>query len=253
MEFRVIIPARFHSTRFPGKLLKNIAGKSMLQHVYEHSVASGAESVVIATGDQNIAETAEKFGATVCLTQEDHSSGIERLSEAVTALDYDEKEIVVCVQGDKPLISPQVIRSLAEDLVMHDNVKVASICDVIDNPKDLFDPNIIKVVMNWRNYALYFTRAPIPWEVDNFQDRENIKLSGNHYRHLGLYAFRVGFLKDYMEWSPSNLETLESLEQLRILWNGGRIHMRISKDKLPPSVNTEEDLLKVLELIKSKK
>lgn len=245
MEFRVIIPARYSSTRLPGKVLLDIKGKPMLQHVYEKAVASGAESVVIATDDKRVAEAAEKFGAPVCMTASDHQTGTERISEAVAALDYSGDDIVVCTQGDVPLIPPECIRMVAEDLEEHTNVKVASLCDEIEDVNELFDPNIVKVVMNRRNYAMYFTRAAVPWELDNFQQKEKAKLSGHHYRHVGLYAYRVSFLEDYMNWAACPLETLESLEQLRVLWNGGRIHMRIWKKKLPPGVDTSEDLEKV--------
>lgn len=250
MEFHVIIPARYESKRLPKKLLLDIAGKPMLQHVYENSVASGAESVVIATDDERISEVAEKFGAKVCMTSSDHQSGTERLSEAVDAMDYDEDEIVVCVQGDEPLLPADMIRMLAQDLDTHDNVKVTSICEPIKNPDELFDPNAVKVVLNRRNYAMYFSRAPIPWEINSFENRNNIQMTGNHFRHVGIYAYRVDFLKDYMEWSTSPLESLESLEQLRILWNGGRIHMTISKKEIPQGVDTKEDLERVRALLK---
>lgn len=242
MEFRVIIPARYASTRLPGKVLIEIAGKPMLQYVYENSIASGAESVVIATDDKRVADVAERFGAKICMTSSEHQSGTERLSEAVDALDYDKDEIVVCVQGDEPLLPPKIIRTLAEDLESHDNVKVTSVCEPIQDPDELFNPHVVKVVMNRRNYAMYFSRAPIPWEFATFENRKKIALEGNHYRHLGVYAYRVSFLTDYMEWSSSPLENMESLEQLRILWHGGRIHMAISHKKTPPGVDTKEDL-----------
>lgn len=159
MEFRVIIPARFSSTRLPGKMLVDIAGKPMVQHVYERAVNSGAESVVIATDDERVAKAAEKFGAPVCMTASDHQSGTERLSEAVTALEYDPDEIVVCVQGDEPLLSAEYIRMVAEDLAEHDNVKITSLCDPIDEYEELMDPNVVKVVLNHRNYAMFFFHA----------------------------------------------------------------------------------------------
>ncbi len=252
MEFRVIIPARYASTRLPGKALVDIAGKPMVQHVYEKAMESGAEQVSIATDDKRIADVAESFGAQVCITTPEHQSGTERLAEAVAALECDEDEIVVNVQGDEPLISPGAIRQVAEDLAEHDNVKVASMCEAIVDVEELFDPNVVKVVLNRRNYAMYFSRAPVPWERATFHDKENIKLESNHFRHIGLYAYRVNFLWDYLEWAACSLETMESLEQLRILWNGGRIHMCISKVKFPPGVDTEEDLERVRALIQKK-
>lgn len=245
MEFRVIIPVRYNSTRLPGKALADIAGKPMVQHVYERALDSGAVDVIIATDDKRIAEVAEGFGAIVCMTSTDHQSGSERLAEAVVALGLEDHEIVVCLQGDEPLIAPGVIRQLADDLDEHDNVKVATVCEPITELEDLFNPNVTKVVMNRRNYALYFSRAPIPWGRDNFNDKQSIVLEGNYFRHVGLYAYRVGFLQEYMEWDACAPEAMESLEQLRILWQGCRIHMVVTKKNLPLGVDTEEDLERV--------
>lgn len=245
MEFRVIIPARYASTRLPGKVLIDIGGKTMLQRVYERAVESGADSVVIATDDAKISKAARSFGAKVCMTSAEHQNGTERVAEAALAMDYSPEEIVVNVQGDQPFILPQAIRQVAEDLDKHDNVKVNSICERITDGKDLFDPSIIKVVLNWRNYAMYFSRAPIPWDIDSFKEAKKVAATEFHYRHVGLYGFRVSFLQEYIEWSASPLEKMESLEQLRILWNGVRMHMVITKDRIPPEVNTPEDLKKV--------
>lgn len=254
MEFRVIIPARYESERLPGKPLLDIVGKPMIQHVYERAVDSGADSVVIATGDTRIAEAAEAFGAPFVLTGAEHKTGTDRIAEACNALEYEKDEIVVCLQCDEPLIPSDVIRQLAEDLEEHDNVKVASICEPLESPDELFNPNIVKVVLNHRNYAIYFSRAPIPWERGVFdnKDTENIQLD-SHFRHVGLYGYRVGFLMNYIEWSDAPVENIERLEQLRILWHGGRIHMVVSKKRMPVGVDTEEDLARVREQLASKK
>lgn len=251
MEFRVVIPARYDSERLPGKALLEIAGKPMIQHVYERAVDSGADSVVIATDDSRIAEAAKKFGAKVCMTSDEHTTGTDRIAEACTALDYDEDEIVVCVQCDEPQIPPEAIRQLAADLEEHDNVKCASICEPFETADELFNPNVVKVVLNHRNYAIYFSRAPIPWErgVFDTKDLDNVNLE-SHYRHVGLYAYRVGFLEDYIEWSDAPIENVERLEQLRILWHGGRIHMVVSKKRMPVGVDTEEDLKRVRDQLK---
>ena len=250
MEFRVIIPVRFESTRLPGKPLVDIAGKPMIQHVYERAKDSGAESVVIATDSDKVAEAAKAFGAEVCMTLPEHQSGTERLSEAVEALEYEDDDLIINVQGDEPLISPDTINKVACDLHEHETVKMTSICEPIETVEDLMNPSIVKVVLNRRNFAMYFSRSPIPWQRALGAD-EQADLTENYYRHVGLYGYRVSMLKDYVNWAESPYEALESLEQLRVLWNGFRIHMCVSDTKLPPDVNTPEDLEKVREIIKN--
>lgn len=250
MEFRVVIPVRYNSSRLPGKALADIAGKPMIQHVYECAVKSGAEDVVIATDDKQISKVVENFGATVCMTSSDHQSGTERIAEAVVSLGLEDDEIVICLQADEPLITPDVIRRLAQDLEEHDNVKVASLCTPITDVEELFNPNTTKVVLNRRNYALYFSHAPIPWDRSTFGNKESVKLNGSHFRHVGIYAYRVGFLEEYLSWDRCYTERLEALEQLRILWHGGRIHMVVTKEKCLLGVDTEEDLQRVREYFK---
>ncbi|MFV9989256.1 MAG: 3-deoxy-manno-octulosonate cytidylyltransferase [Coxiella endosymbiont of Dermacentor nuttalli] len=247
MEFRVIIPVHYNSSRLPGKVLADIAGKSMIQRVYDCALKSGAEDVVIATDDNRISKAVKDFGAMVCMTSSDHQSGTERVAEAVVALGLEDDEIVICLQGDEPLITPVAIRKLAEDLCEHDNVKVASLCTPITDIDDLFNSNTTKVVLNRRNYALYFSHAPIPWNRFTFNSKENIKLNSSHFRHVGIYAYRAGFLGEYLSWDSCPAENLEALEQLRILWHGGRIHMVVIKEKCLPGVDTEEDLQRVRE------
>ena len=249
MEFRVIIPARYESTRLPGKALLDIAGKPMIQHVYERARESGAETVVIAPDSEAIAEAARGFGAEVCMTLPTHLSGTERLAEAVEALEYDDDEIIINVQGDEPLIPPEMINQLARDLGENENVKMASICEPIQNLEDLLNPNIVKVVLNRRNYAMYFSRSPIPWQA-SLKATKSFDLGDNYFRHFGLYGYRVEVLKDYANWVESPYEVLESLEQLRVLWNGHRIHMCIAGSKLPPDVNTQEDLELVRKMLR---
>jgi 3-deoxy-manno-octulosonate cytidylyltransferase (CMP-KDO synthetase) len=251
-EFRVIIPARYSSTRLPGKALINIAGKPMVQHVYERALESGAESVVIATDDDRIRQAAEDFGATVCMTSPDHTSGTERIAEAVVALGYLEDEIIVNLQGDEPLVPPVVIRQVAEDLLRYENARVATLYEPIHSIDELFNPNNVKVVMNKRGYALYFSRAPVPWDREHFSSKEKHSNKFEHYRHVGIYAYHAGFLQEYMEWGPSSIEEIERLEQLRVLWNGGRVHLTQAKETVPPDVNTREDLELVQQLLKSK-
>jgi 3-deoxy-manno-octulosonate cytidylyltransferase (CMP-KDO synthetase) len=248
MEFRVIIPVRYESSRLPGKPLVDICGKPMIQHVYERAKDSGAESVVIATDSDEVCEVAEGFGAQVCMTLPDHQSGTERLSEAVEALEYDDDEIIVNVQGDEPLINPAVITQVARDLSEHEPVKVASICEPIHNLEDLTNSHIVKVVLNRRSFAMFFSRSPIPWQL-GLKDGSEIDLTENYFRHVGLYAYRVSVLKDYVNWTESPYEALESLEQLRVLWNGHKIHMSVSQKQSGPGVDTQDDLEKVRELM----
>lgn len=254
MEFRVIIPARYSSSRLPGKMLLDIAGKPMIQHVYERAMESGAESVAIATDDDRIRQVAEDFGATVCMTSIDHVSGTERLAEAVVALGYLEDDVIVNLQGDEPLIPPVVIRQVAEDLVKFENARVATLYEIIKSTDELFNTNNVKVVMNKRGYALYFSRAPIAWDRDELQmpPKKNTKIHNLHYRHVGIYAYRAGFLQEYMEWESSPIEEMEKLEQLRVLWNGGKVHLTEAKEVVPIDVNTEEDFKKIVALLSKK-
>jgi 3-deoxy-manno-octulosonate cytidylyltransferase (CMP-KDO synthetase) len=255
VEFRVVIPARFGSTRLPGKVLLDVAGKPMLQHVYDRAVESGAVSVVVATDDDRIRKVAEDFGATVCMTSSEHTSGTERLAEAVVALGYLEDEVIVNLQGDKPLVPPSVIKQVAEDLGKYENARVATLYENIKNVDELFNPNTVKVVMNKRGYALYFSRAPIAWDREHFTmpPTKDQKISTPHFRHVGIYAYHAGFLQEYMEWGASSLEEMERLEQLRVLWNGGRVHLTEAKEVVPIDVNTEEDLEKVRKIFALKK
>lgn len=242
MSFRIIIPVRYSSDRMPGKPLMDIAGKSILERVYLQCLQSGADSVVIATDDERIKEAAAKFNAPVCMTSKSHQSGTERLAEAANVLGYEEDEIVVNVQGAEPLIPPVVIHQVANNLSGHENVRVATLCEKITDAKELFNPNAVKVVMNKRGFALYFSRAPIAWERDNFPQKPDTQLKGLHYRHVGIYAYRVGFLQEYLSWDTCPLEKMESLEQLRVLWYGGRIHVDVARERVPIAVDTEEDL-----------
>lgn len=250
MTFRIIIPVRYASERLPGKPLLDLAGQSILERVYKQCRQSGAESVVIATDDERIKEAATKFGASVCMTSKSHQSGTERLAEAATVLGYEEDEVVVNVQGDEPLIPPVVIHQVAKNLSLHENVRVATLCEKITEAKALFNPDNVKVVMNKRGYALYFSRAPIAWERNNFPLQDDTALTGVHYRHIGIYAYRVGFLQEYLSWDACPLEKMESLEQLRVLWYGGRIHVDIAKEPVPIGVDTLDDLEVVKGLIK---
>ena len=253
IEFRVVIPVRYDSKRLPGKPLMDIKGKPMLQHVYERAIESGAVNVVIATDNDKICKVAEGFGANVCITSKEHRSGTDRIAEAVVAMGYEDDDIVVNLQGDEPIIPPQVIHQVAQNLAKYENARVATLYEPIKTIEELFDPDNVKVVIGKRGYALYFSRAPIAWERDNFKINDNKGvIKGAHYRHVGLYAYHVKFLQEYMEWEPAPLEEMEHLEQLRVLWNGGRVHVARAKLPVPGDVNTPEDLEKIRKSMKKK-
>jgi 3-deoxy-manno-octulosonate cytidylyltransferase (CMP-KDO synthetase) len=237
--FQVIIPARYASTRLPGKALLDIAGKPMLQHVYERALKSGAENVVIATDHPDIQKAAEQFGAHVCMTASHHVSGSSRLAEASMILNYAQNDIVVNVQCDEPLIDPEVITQLASDLEAHPEPNItATLYEYIQTKEEFLDPAVVKVVLDQEGYALYFSRAPIPW----FPPQPDAFPKNKCLRHVGMYAYRVAFLQKYVNGPHTFLEASESLEQLRILAQGGKIHLTLSKKAVPPGVNTLEDL-----------
>lgn len=250
MSFTVIIPARFASTRLPGKPLQPIAGMPMIQHVYQRSCASGAERVVIATDDQRVAEACRVFTNDVLMTSPNHESGTDRLQEAAQQLGLSDEQIVVNVQGDEPLIPAQVIDQVAGNLAAAKDCAIATLSEVITEPADIFNPNVVKVVVSEQGRALYFSRAPIPWQRDWAEQHFSVSSSSmpkgiNYYRHLGIYAYRVSFLNQFVRWPVSPLEQSEKLEQLRALYHSQAIHVATSCVSLPPGVDTEQDLARV--------
>ncbi|BBB30084.1 3-deoxy-manno-octulosonate cytidylyltransferase [Neptunomonas japonica] len=254
MGFSVIIPARFASTRFPGKPLADIAGKPMVQHVYERALQSEAERVIVATDDERIATVASGFGAEVCMTKADHPSGTDRLQEVVHSLGFYADDIVVNVQGDEPLIPPRVINQVAHNLKAEPDAGISTLSEPIEDVASLLNPNVVKVVTDHRGMAVYFSRAPIPWPRDEFAVTKDVMPSSyNWQRHIGIYAYRVKMLNDFVHWAPAPIEEAECLEQLRAMWNGARIHVEVA-DELPPAgVDTPEDLERLRELFKSGK
>jgi len=245
-RFRVIIPARYASTRLPGKPLLEIAGRPMLQHVWERARESGAEEVVIATDDERIRTVAEGFGARVIMTAASHRSGTDRLAEAAEQLGCAAGDVIVNVQGDEPQMPPENVAQVAANLERHGDAGVATLCEPIRTAEELFNPNVVKVVFDHAGYALYFSRAPIPWERDAFAAEPGALPEGTgHYRHLGIYAYRAGFLREYVTWPGCALEHSEALEQLRVLWQGRRIHVAEARMRPPAGVDTEADLERV--------
>lgn len=250
MTFRVIIPARYAATRLPGKPLLDIGGKPMLQHVYERAVESGASNVVVATDDVRIREAVEAFGGEVVMTSAEHRSGTDRLAEAATLLGYGDDEIVVNLQGDEPLMPATLIRQVATGLEQAESAEMATLCTRIHTAAELFDPHVVKVVMDHSGFALYFSRAVIPWDRDAFSvTTDELPERAEHYRHLGIYAYRVGFLRGYSKLESCHLEEMESLEQLRVLWHGGQIHVSVATELPGHGVDTEGDLERVRELL----
>ncbi|PIE43815.1 MAG: 3-deoxy-manno-octulosonate cytidylyltransferase [Gammaproteobacteria bacterium] len=255
MSFSVIIPARYASTRLPGKPLLDIAGKPMVQHVYEKALASEASRVVIATDDVRIEKVARAFGAETVMTSTDHPSGTDRLEEVVTTLGFYPDDIVVNVQGDEPLIPPGIINQVAHNLAAAPAAAIATLCEEITDVSDFLDPNVVKVVFAVDGMAMYFSRAPIAWPRDSFADL-SIRDSGAEmpkghcfYRHIGIYAYRVNLLKNFVQWPASPHEEIERLEQLRAMYNGEKIHVEVADEAPPKGVDTWADLDKVRKTI----
>jgi 3-deoxy-manno-octulosonate cytidylyltransferase (CMP-KDO synthetase) len=243
MSFSIIIPARYASTRLPGKPLVDIAGKTMIQRVYEQAKKSDASRVIIATDDQRIADVAVLFGAEVAMTAADHESGTDRLQEVVSQFEFSDQHIVVNVQGDEPLIPPAVINQVAADLANNETAGIATLVEEIDNIDAVFNPNVVKVTIDQFGRALYFSRAPIPWARGNFDsDKPALAAATNYYRHIGIYAYRVSLLNQFVRWPASSLELTEKLEQLRALENGVTIMANIACETMPAGIDTQQDL-----------
>lgn len=245
MTFRIVIPARYASSRLPAKALCDIAGKPMVQHVYERACKSRADSIVIATEDERIVKICEKFGAPVCLTSDTHLTGTDRIAETVELMGYDPNDIIVNVQGDQPFVPYENIDQVAQNLIVHEQANIATLCERIHDEQDLHNPAMPKVVMDINGYALYFSRNLIPW-VKTIDLHTQV-----YYKHMGLYAYRAETIQQFVTWTPSHLELSESLEQLRFLSQGEKIHVGIAIKNAPLEVNTQEDLIKIRQLAAS--
>jgi len=250
VNFNVVIPARYNSTRLPGKPLRDIAGKAMIQRVYEQAQLSGATQVIVATDDQRIADVVTGFGGKFCMTSPDHESGTDRLQEVAAHCGFSEEDIVVNVQGDEPLIPPQVIDQVAQNLANNPQAGVATLAEPVASDEDFTNPNVVKVVVDNTGMALYFSRAPIPWPRD-FVDAPLAGMADTlvPMRHIGIYAYRVAQLNQFITWPMAPLEKIECLEQLRFLWNGTGIHIAEAVAAVPGGVDTEEDLQRVIDLL----
>ena len=238
MTFSVIIPARFASSRLPGKLLLDLGGRPLLWHTIERARASEARQVILATDDPRIADLGEAAGAVVVMTSPEHATGTDRIQQAAASLGLGGDEIVVNVQGDEPLIPAPAINQAAVNLARHADAGVATLCEEITSAADFSDPNAVKVVLDQHGFALYFSRSPIPHDG-----------ASRALRHIGIYAYRVELLDRFVKWPRSELEVSERLEQLRALSHGVKVHVAISDVRIPPGIDTAEDLRRAREFL----
>lgn len=245
LDFVVAIPARYASTRLPGKPLAPIAGRPMIAHVVDRARESGAREVVVATDDARVRDALASIDIDVVMTRTDHVSGTDRLAEVVSQRGWVDSQILVNLQGDEPQAPPQAIRACAQALADSD-APIATLCVPIKEAGELFDPHCVKLVRDAAGHALYFSRAPIPWARDAFnQNRLTLPASGRWWRHVGLYAYRCGALAAFTGLAPGMLEQVESLEQLRAMEAGWRIAVATSPVGIPAGVDTPEDLERV--------
>jgi len=253
MSFVVVIPARYESSRLPGKVLADINGKPMIQWVVEKAKLSGASHVIIATDNDKVEAVVKGFGGEVCKTRSDHQSGTERLAEVMETYQFSDDQIIVNVQGDEPFVPPENIAQVADNLALQQQARMATLAIKISTVEEAFNPNAVKVLCDSDGYALYFSRATIPYDRNRFLNKNIISEIGDFYlRHIGIYAYRAGFIKDYVTWPASQLEQIESLEQLRVLWQGEKIHVAVAKSTVPvEGVDTPEDLVKAVEYAKN--
>lgn len=271
LDFHVVIPARISSTRLPGKPMLLIGGKPMVVRVAEQAAQSGAQQIWIATDHQPIMAAMHEHGFKACLTKADHPSGTDRIAEVVAQHNWPDDTIVVNVQGDEPLIPPQLIRAVAQHLHDHPECAMATACHPIHDEASMRNPNVVKAVLDKDGNALYFSRAPIPYPRDAFmglfspagRDGSSSPTRGEDgrgelpanipcLRHIGIYAYRASFLRAYSQLAPAAIEQIESLEQLRVLWHGYKIGVTITKDAPPSGVDTEADLILAREIFEAR-
>lgn len=246
---RIIIPARYQSSRLPGKVLADLNGKPMLQHVYERACQCQFDSVVIATDHQQVAQFAQTLGADVCMTDASHSTGTDRAAQVMVEKGYQDQDIIVALQADEPLIPIDNIQQVADLLDAHDESSVATLCEPITALANLMNPNWVKVVCDQTGHALFFSRAPIPWHRDAFPDK--LPQDFKCFVHIGIYGYRGAFLRQYPQLQKSDIEQWEALEQLRILWHGHKIQVAPAKVPAPPGVNTQQELDHVRQLMQA--
>jgi 3-deoxy-manno-octulosonate cytidylyltransferase (CMP-KDO synthetase) len=250
--YKIVIPARYHSTRLPGKALIKIAGKTLLEHVYLRALESQAEEVIIATDHEKIKQEAESLNARVCMTSADHPSGTDRIAEVAAQENWDAETIVLNLQGDEPLIDPHLLDQMARALADDEEAAIATLATPIDSVEEVFDAAIVKVVLNAKKHALYFSRAPIPWHRDEFATSSiHMPENSTHLRHIGLYVYRASFLQHYTGLERCAIEEVESLEQLRALWHDYVIRVHVVDTPPGHGVDTEADLERVKAILES--
>lgn len=241
-DFKVVIPARFASTRLPGKPLLDICGKPMVIRVAEQAAQSGAQEIIIATDHAPIIAAAREHDFQACMTRADHASGTDRIAEVAAQQGWTDETIVVNVQGDEPLIPPPLIRAVAQHLHDHPECAIATACHPIHDEASMRNPNIVKAVLDKHGNALYFSRAPIPWPRDAYAQGQPLPQNIEVLRHVGIYAYRASFLHAYGRLTPATIEQAESLEQLRALYHGYKIGVARTDQAPPSGVDTEQDL-----------
>lgn len=249
MKFKVVIPARYASSRLPAKPLLDIGGKPMVVRVAEQAVASGAEDVIVATDHIDIFNAVEQSGFKAAMTSVDHVSGTDRIAEVAAHFKWADDVLVVNVQGDEPLIDPKLIKQVAADLNAHPQASIATVCHAIHDKETLLNPNVVKVVMDAQGYAMYFSRAPIPYARDAFAQSEDLPGGMPVYRHVGVYAYRTSFLHAYANLTPALIEQYEALEQLRAMWHGHQIILSIADEAPAAGVDTDHDLALVRKIV----
>ena len=249
MGFTVLIPARLASTRLPDKPLADIAGLPMVVRVAQRAALSEASRVVVATDSERILHTCQQHGVQAVLTRADHPTGSDRLAEACALLGLDGQDRIVNVQGDEPLIDPALIQACADVLNARSDCVMSTAAHAIDSPTDFANPNVVKVVTDAQGRALYFSRAPIPWWRDAPAPATPATGAGTPLRHIGIYGYRAGFLRSFPQLAVSPLETVESLEQLRVLWHGERIAVHLAAQAPGAGVDTPEDLARVRRML----
>lgn len=248
-NLHIIIPARYNSSRLPGKLMADLAGKPLISHTIE-SAKKIMSSVIVATDHQSIYDCALAHDVTAIMTSSKHNSGTDRLAEAVTKLDFSDDDIVINLQGDEPLIPTSLLIQVTQLLEKNKEAGISTLVQPINSFDDLTNPNVVKVAMGEDQKALYFSRAPIPYPRDDFSKIQNNMPQGNYYRHLGLYAYRVKTLKQITHFPEHPLESLEKLEQLRPLAHGIKIVAEVASETPPHGIDTQEDLDRVRTLLK---